>query len=223
MQFPNGSANLTYLLTFTRRRRAAVRAAPSAVRRRSRPGAHDMAREFRVLSRLWRAYDRAPRAYLFCDDHDVVGSRLRRVGVPARRGGVGAAPAVDGRPPRRRAAHRAWRRSTPSPTCTSSTRRRATWPTSAGPTGYRRAPAARVARSAGRSSPRPSTTPMMTAVGERARAARCRTSPPPTLLHNDFKTDNCQFRPGRARSGDRGVRLGHGDARRPVRSTSARC
>ena len=38
------------------------------------PGAHDMKREFRVLSRLWEAYDRAPRAYLFCDDHDVVGA-----------------------------------------------------------------------------------------------------------------------------------------------------
>ena len=30
------------------------------------PGAHDMRREWRVLSRLWRHFDRAPRAYLFC-------------------------------------------------------------------------------------------------------------------------------------------------------------
>src|SRR4029450_9486949 len=32
------------------------------------PGAHDMRREYKVLSRLWRHFDRAPRAYAFCDD-----------------------------------------------------------------------------------------------------------------------------------------------------------
>src|SRR5262249_8099741 len=31
------------------------------------PGAHDMKREFKVLSRLWRHFDRAPRAYVFGD------------------------------------------------------------------------------------------------------------------------------------------------------------
>ena len=34
----------------------------------------------------------------------------------------------------------------------------------------------------------------MTAVGERLAGAMPE-SAPPTLLHNDFKTDNCQFRP----------------------------
>jgi aminoglycoside phosphotransferase (APT) family kinase protein len=38
------------------------------------PGAHDMKREFKVLSRLWRSFDRAPRAYLFCDDPAVLGA-----------------------------------------------------------------------------------------------------------------------------------------------------
>ncbi len=38
------------------------------------PGAHDMRREYRVLSRLWRYFDRAPRAYLFCDDPAVLGA-----------------------------------------------------------------------------------------------------------------------------------------------------
>jgi aminoglycoside phosphotransferase (APT) family kinase protein len=38
------------------------------------PGAHDMKREFKVLSRLWRHFDRAPRAYLFCDDRAVLGA-----------------------------------------------------------------------------------------------------------------------------------------------------
>jgi aminoglycoside phosphotransferase (APT) family kinase protein len=70
LQFPNGSANLTYLLRFGDRH-LVLRRPPFG---RIAPGAHDMRREHRVLSRLWRAYDRAPRSYLFCDDHSVVGS-----------------------------------------------------------------------------------------------------------------------------------------------------
>jgi aminoglycoside phosphotransferase (APT) family kinase protein len=69
-QFTNGAANLTYLLRFGDRdlvlRRPPFGSIP--------PGAHDMKREWRVLSRLWRHYDRAPRAYLFCDDHAVAGA-----------------------------------------------------------------------------------------------------------------------------------------------------
>jgi aminoglycoside phosphotransferase (APT) family kinase protein len=69
-QFPNGSANLTYLLHLDGR--------PLVFRRppfgELAPGAHDMGREFRVLSRLWQAYDRAPRALLFCADPGIVGS-----------------------------------------------------------------------------------------------------------------------------------------------------
>ena len=33
-----------------------------------------MKREYKVLSRLWRHFDRAPRAYLFCDDASVAGA-----------------------------------------------------------------------------------------------------------------------------------------------------
>lgn len=69
-QFPNGSANLTYLLEFAGRR-LVIRRPPFgdiAI------GAHDMKREYRALSRLWRHYDRAPRAYLLCDDHAVAGA-----------------------------------------------------------------------------------------------------------------------------------------------------
>nr|WP_239382002.1 phosphotransferase family protein [Frankia sp. CIT1] len=69
-QFPNGSANLTYLLSFGHTR-LVLRRPPFGV---IAPGAHDMRREHRVLSRLWQEYDRAPRAYVFCADHDVVGS-----------------------------------------------------------------------------------------------------------------------------------------------------
>jgi aminoglycoside phosphotransferase (APT) family kinase protein len=70
LQFPNGSANLTYLLSFGADR-FVLRRPPFGV---IAPGAHDMSREFRVLSRLWAQYDRAPRAYLLCDDHAVVGA-----------------------------------------------------------------------------------------------------------------------------------------------------
>ena len=69
-QFPGGSANLTYLLRFADTE-LVLRRPPFGV---VAPGAHDMRREYRVLSRLWRVFDRAPRAYVFCDDHDVVGS-----------------------------------------------------------------------------------------------------------------------------------------------------
>jgi aminoglycoside phosphotransferase (APT) family kinase protein len=70
LQFPNGSANLTYLLRFGDTE-LVLRRPPFGV---VAPGAHDMKREYRVLSKLWAIFDRAPRAYLFCDDHSVVGS-----------------------------------------------------------------------------------------------------------------------------------------------------
>ena len=69
-QFPNGSANLTYLLVFG--------TTPLVLRRPPfgviGPGAHDMRREHKVLSTLWRRFPPAPRSHLFCDDHSIVGS-----------------------------------------------------------------------------------------------------------------------------------------------------
>ena len=38
------------------------------------PGAHDMRREYRALAGLWPHFDRAPRPYAFCADHDVIGA-----------------------------------------------------------------------------------------------------------------------------------------------------
>ncbi len=70
LQFPGGSANLTYLVR--------VGGAELVLRRPPfgtiAPGAHDMGREYKVLSRLWRDFDRAPRAYAFCQDHSVLGA-----------------------------------------------------------------------------------------------------------------------------------------------------
>ncbi|HXD98923.1 MAG TPA: phosphotransferase family protein [Candidatus Acidoferrum sp.] len=70
LQFPNGSANLTYLLRVGPHDLVLRRPPMGQVA----PGAHDMRREYKVLSRLWRHFDRAPRAYLFCDDPAVLGA-----------------------------------------------------------------------------------------------------------------------------------------------------
>lgn len=69
-QFPNGSANLTYLVTMGETE-LVVRRPPFG---KIAPGAHDMRREHKVLSRLHTAYPRAPKAHLFCDDESVIGS-----------------------------------------------------------------------------------------------------------------------------------------------------
>jgi len=69
-QFPNGSANLTYLIAFGEIELVLRRPPFGTIA----PGAHDMRREHKVLSRLWQHWDKAPRAYLFCDDHSVAGA-----------------------------------------------------------------------------------------------------------------------------------------------------
>lgn len=70
LQFPNGSANLTYLLRFGTTE-LVLRRPPHGT---LAPGAHDMKREYTVLSGLWQVFDKAPRAYLFCDDHEIAGA-----------------------------------------------------------------------------------------------------------------------------------------------------
>jgi aminoglycoside phosphotransferase (APT) family kinase protein len=70
LQFPNGSANLTYLLRVGDQE-LVLRRPPFG---QLAPGAHDMRREYRTLSRLHAAYGRAPRALLLIEDHDVAGA-----------------------------------------------------------------------------------------------------------------------------------------------------
>ena len=69
-QFRGGSSNLTYLLRFGDQEWVVRRPpfGPLPV------GGHDMAREFRVLSRLWQAFKPAPRAMLFSDDISIIGA-----------------------------------------------------------------------------------------------------------------------------------------------------
>ncbi len=69
-QFPGGHSNLTYLLRLGERE-CVLRRPPFGSKVKS---AHDMGREYRVLSRLHRAYSPAPRVLLFCDDLSVLGA-----------------------------------------------------------------------------------------------------------------------------------------------------
>jgi aminoglycoside phosphotransferase (APT) family kinase protein len=67
-QFPSGHSNLTYLVRVGNRE-IVLRRAPFGSKVRS---AHDMAREFRVLSKLHTAYPVAPKALLYCDDLSIL-------------------------------------------------------------------------------------------------------------------------------------------------------
>lgn len=84
-QFPSGFSNLTYLLR-AGRLELVLRRPPFGNRVQ---GAHDMGREYRVLSALQQTYPLAPRPYLYCDDESVLGAPFyvmeRRRGVVLRR------------------------------------------------------------------------------------------------------------------------------------------
>ena len=83
-QFGGGAANLTYLLDYGSHEYVLRRPPLGPVA----PSAHDMARESKVLLRLWKAFPLAPRAYLFSDDETIVGAPFfimeRRQGTVVR-------------------------------------------------------------------------------------------------------------------------------------------
>lgn len=80
-QFPSGASNLTYLLKVGEwegvLRRPPLGPVP--------PKAHDMGRESGILSKLNAVYPLAPRPYFFCEDESVIGAPFyvmeRRTGV----------------------------------------------------------------------------------------------------------------------------------------------
>jgi aminoglycoside phosphotransferase (APT) family kinase protein len=84
LQFPGGHSNLTYLLRFGDREYVLRRPPLGPVA----PTAHDMTREYRVLSALWAVLPLAPRPYLLCEDPAVVGATFyvmeRRHGIVVR-------------------------------------------------------------------------------------------------------------------------------------------
>src|SRR5438132_1409436 len=93
-QFPHGHSNLTYLLRLGATE-LVLRRPPFGNRVKT---AHDMGREYRVLSRLWKVFAPAPRPYLYCEDEGVLGAPFyvmeRRHGVVLRKDAA-AASALD--------------------------------------------------------------------------------------------------------------------------------
>ncbi|MFT7589417.1 MAG: aminoglycoside phosphotransferase (APT) family kinase protein [Limisphaerales bacterium] len=71
-QFPGGYSNLTYLLrTSDGVHSFVLRRPPFGSKVAS---AHDMSREFRILSALNLVYNKVPEVLLFCDDQEVLGA-----------------------------------------------------------------------------------------------------------------------------------------------------
>jgi aminoglycoside phosphotransferase (APT) family kinase protein len=84
-QFPSGHSNLTYLV-HTGDRDFVLRRPPFGSKVKS---AHDMGREYRVLSKLHAVYPLAPEPLVYCEDESVIGAKfyvMRRVrGIILRR------------------------------------------------------------------------------------------------------------------------------------------
>jgi aminoglycoside phosphotransferase (APT) family kinase protein len=70
LQFPNGHSNLTYSLQLGAKE-LILRRPPLGSKVKS---AHDMSREFRVLSKLHSVYPPAPEVLFYCDDASVIGA-----------------------------------------------------------------------------------------------------------------------------------------------------
>lgn len=189
LQFPNGSANLTYFVQIGEQR-FVVRRPPFGT---IAPGAHDMRREHRTLSRLWRQFDKAPRAFLFCDDHSVVGSDF--LVIEYRSGEV-----VWGTiPPSMRGYDDVGRRLglalvdalaelhlvEPESVDLADLGR---------PDGFVERQVRGWAKRWELAAPE-GAAPLMRVVADRL-STSIPTSPRPSILHNDYKLDNCQFEPG---------------------------
>ena len=84
-QFPGGASNLTYLVRLGDLE-LVLRRPPFGNRVKS---AHDMGREFRVLSKLHAVYAPAPKPLVYCEDEAVLGAPFycmeRRRGIVLRR------------------------------------------------------------------------------------------------------------------------------------------
>jgi len=72
LQFRKGHSNLTYLVRLGDRE-AVLRRAPFGTKVKS---AHDMRREFDILTALQDVYAPAPRPIAFCEDESVIGARF---------------------------------------------------------------------------------------------------------------------------------------------------
>jgi aminoglycoside phosphotransferase (APT) family kinase protein len=70
LQFPSGHSNLTYLLRLGERE-LVLRRPPFGA---SIKTAHDMGREYRILSHLVQVYPKVPRPLAYCQDESVIGA-----------------------------------------------------------------------------------------------------------------------------------------------------
>ncbi|RMG86827.1 MAG: phosphotransferase family protein [Bacteroidetes bacterium] len=68
-RFSTGFSNLTYLIQIENKEYVLRRPPVGAVKR-----GHDMGREFKVLSGLNNGFPKAPKAFVFCDDTDIIGA-----------------------------------------------------------------------------------------------------------------------------------------------------
>jgi aminoglycoside phosphotransferase (APT) family kinase protein len=84
-QFPQGYSNLTYLLRMGEKE-LVLRRPPFGSQVKT---AHDMGREYRVLSKLHEVYEPAPRPLLYCEDASILGAPFyvmeRRRGIILRK------------------------------------------------------------------------------------------------------------------------------------------
>ncbi|MBI3454340.1 MAG: phosphotransferase family protein [Candidatus Rokubacteria bacterium] len=181
-QFPGGHSNLTYLLRFGRQEYVLRRPPFGPVA----PKAHDMAREHRVLSALWRVFPPAPRPYLLCEDPSVIGASFY---VMERRHGLVVRTEI---PPEIGADPGLHRRVSEAVVDTLVALHAVDW-AAAGLAGLGH-PAGFVERQVRGWAERyeRAKTREIPAIRDLARwlGERIPPSPPPTLLHNDFKLDN---------------------------------
>jgi aminoglycoside phosphotransferase (APT) family kinase protein len=71
-QFPSGHSNLTYLLQ-AGGKEYVLRRPPFGSKVKS---AHDMGREYKILSHLFKVYPLAPEPLTFCEDESVIGAKF---------------------------------------------------------------------------------------------------------------------------------------------------
>src|SRR5437870_12060925 len=75
-QFPKGYSNLTYLIR-AGDRELVLRRPPFGAKIKT---AHDMGREFRILSHISERYSKVPRPLAHCEDESVLGAPVYVVG-----------------------------------------------------------------------------------------------------------------------------------------------
>src|SRR2546425_13318059 len=69
-QFPKGYSNLTYLIRMGEREMV-LRRPPFGAKIKT---AHDMGREYRILSHICGVYPKVPRPLVYCEDESVLGA-----------------------------------------------------------------------------------------------------------------------------------------------------